>query len=117
MKKNPSKINLNAFVRIRHIVFAVVLICCVFGLNRVYASEPVKVSLADNGSALHSVVVANGASQRTRDAAKDLADYLGRISGGDFKVAEGDGTEGIAVGTYGDFLYRIGYWQFSPGKD
>jgi hypothetical protein len=103
MKKYLLKINLNVFVRTSRVFFAIGLVCWLFGFSEGRASEPVKVSLADNGSALHSVVVASGASQLTRDAAKDLADYLGRISGGDFKIIEGDGTEGIAVGTYKDF--------------
>src|SRR5690606_33459480 len=45
--------------------------------------------LAHNGAALQEVVVAAGATERTRAAAQTLAQYLGRISGAAFKVNTG----------------------------
>src|SRR5690554_6505460 len=65
--------------------------------------EPAEVVLSDNGNAKHSVVISSGASERTRKAAGDLAEYLGRITGGEFEVKTGDGATGIAVGSYKDF--------------
>src|SRR5690606_17285449 len=98
----------------------------------------------------------------TRDAANTLALYLGKMVRGSFRVTEGDGSTGIAVGVASDipsldlagkvsepgrftseqylihthadgvyligateqavehavwdFLYRLGYRQFFPGK-
>lgn len=74
-----------------------------------------KVALADKGRAWHAIVVNRGASERTLGAAKDLADYLGRITGAHFKVTEGDGTSGIAVGTYKDFPKLKFKGMFDPG--
>ena len=67
------------------------------------AGEPTTLVLADNGRALQNIVVAPGASERTRIAAAELADYLGRITGAKFKVQQGDGTTGLAVGPATDF--------------
>lgn len=65
--------------------------------------SPSQVTLASGGQALMDVVVGQDASSRTRDAARDLADYLSRITGGEFRVVTGDGTSGLAVGSYKDF--------------
>lgn len=65
--------------------------------------SPSQVTLASGGQALMDVVVGQDASSRTRDAAQDLADYLGRITGGEFRVVTGDGTSGLAVGSFKDF--------------
>ncbi|MFW6161998.1 MAG: DUF4838 domain-containing protein [Planctomycetota bacterium] len=62
-----------------------------------------RVPVADGGRALLSVVVGEGASERVRAAASELASYLGRIAGTEFAVTEGDGTRGLAVGVAGDF--------------
>lgn len=70
----------------------------------VSADSPARsVKLAEGGRALLPVVVAPGADEQVRSAAADLADYLGRISGADFQVEEGDGSGGIVVGATGDF--------------
>ncbi|MFW6169368.1 MAG: DUF4838 domain-containing protein [Planctomycetota bacterium] len=65
--------------------------------------DPVEVTIAQGGKATREVIVGSEATERTRSAAADLADYLGRMSGGEFVVRIGDGTEGLAVGAYGDF--------------
>lgn len=65
--------------------------------------KPAEVVLSDNGNAKHSVVISSGASKRTEEVAKDLAEYLGRITGGEYEVKTGDGETGIAVGSYKDF--------------
>lgn len=61
------------------------------------------VELARDGRAQLDVVVAADASDETREHARTLADYLGRISGGTFEVTEGRGARGIAVGVAEDF--------------
>ncbi|MGC3967244.1 MAG: DUF4838 domain-containing protein [Pirellulales bacterium] len=38
-----------------------------------------------------------------KQAAASLAEYLTKISGAEFRVAQGDGLQGMAVGTVGDF--------------
>lgn len=62
-----------------------------------------RVALAEKGRALVPVVVADKPSKRVRNAAKTLADYLDRISGGTFVVVPGDGQAGIAIGLPEDF--------------
>jgi hypothetical protein len=59
--------------------------------------------LAAGGKALMPVVVGAQASDRVRAAAKTLADHLGRMSGAEFTVQDGDGASGIVVGLLGDF--------------
>ena len=67
------------------------------------AEGATRVTLARDGNALVNVVVAEQASERVRQAASDLATYLGRISGATFDVQVGDGTVGVAVGVATDF--------------
>jgi len=57
-----------------------------------------RIVLAQDQYAMVQVVVAQDASARVRQAAMNLADYLGRISDAVFEVITGDGTRGIAVG-------------------
>lgn len=59
--------------------------------------------LARDGRARFPVVVNPGADKVVREAAADLAETLGRISGASFAVTNGDGRTGIAVGTVADF--------------
>jgi hypothetical protein len=65
--------------------------------------EAAPVHLAAKGKALLSVVVAEKSNDRVMQAATTLADYLGRMSGGQFKVDKGDGHTGIAIGVTGSF--------------
>src|SRR5438552_2988047 len=60
--------------------------------------NPEEVFLAANGKARLAVTVAPKAPERVRQAARTLADYLGRMSGATFEVGEGRGRQGIAVG-------------------
>ncbi|HUT32306.1 MAG TPA: DUF4838 domain-containing protein [Planctomycetota bacterium] len=62
------------------------------------AGAPEGVQLARDGKALMPVVVADGASDRVRQAATELASYLGKIAGAMFEVKAGDGRTGIAIG-------------------
>ena len=66
-------------------------------------SKPPEVQLARNGKPSLGIVVGPRASPASRTQANVLGDYLGRISGGRFQVAEGDGRTGIAVGCVGEF--------------
>ena len=60
-------------------------------------------TLAADGKASWPIVVAKGASQRTRQAAQTLAEYLGKISSAKFDVITGEGLSGIAIGAPKDF--------------
>jgi hypothetical protein len=59
--------------------------------------------LAEDGKARLPIVVARAASERERQAAAALADYLHRITGGKFEVQAGDGRSGIAIGQAAHF--------------
>jgi hypothetical protein len=75
---------------------------------------PTTVVLAQGGRAKQSVVVRTAASEATRRAARELADYLGRIAGATFEVRRGDGTSGLAVGVEGDFPGLSHGIKFAP---
>ena len=77
-------------------------------------AAPPTVKLAAGGKALLPVVVGAKASERTRAAAKTLADYLGRISGAEFTVQDGDGAAGIVVGLPADFA-KLPFKAAFPG--
>lgn len=62
-----------------------------------------KAELVKDGKALVAVVVAENSGVRVRDAATELAVYLGKISGAEFEIHTGDGKVGIAVGLGTDF--------------
>ena len=79
------------------------LIALVVSFSLGKAAEPAKITLAEAGKALLPIIVAPGATERTKTAAGELADYLGRITGGKYEVKTGDGSSGIVVGTTGDF--------------
>lgn len=66
-------------------------------------AEPPSTPLARDGDALVAVVVSPRASSRVRAAARDLAGMLERISGARFRVREGSGEDGIALGVADDF--------------
>jgi Domain of unknown function (DUF4838) len=66
-------------------------------------AQPQPIQLARDGKALVPVVVARDASPRVKQAAGDLAMYLGKMTGARFEVATGDGTTGVAVGLPGQF--------------
>jgi hypothetical protein len=64
-------------------------------------AEPARV--AERGSALQPVVIAENAAPTTKAAAERLAGYLERITSAKFPVKTGDGVTGIAVGLVDDF--------------
>ncbi|HVF09567.1 MAG TPA: DUF4838 domain-containing protein, partial [Abditibacteriaceae bacterium] len=67
------------------------------------AAQPAEARLADDGRALMPIMVGAAASERVKSAAATLAAYLGRISGAQFEVRQGDGKSGLAVGVATDF--------------
>ncbi len=85
--------------KFRRTLATVVLLTCFRGLH---AQPSAPVVLARDGKALHDVNTLPGAGERTVKAAAELAQYLDRISGADFKLVQGDGTHGIVVGTAAD---------------
>src|SRR5690242_16000878 len=81
----------------RRAVFFALLLIVFFAAAPSARANPPDVQLAADGKARLSVIVGPKASERVRQAARTLADYLGRISGATFAVGEGDGRQGIAV--------------------
>jgi hypothetical protein len=59
--------------------------------------------LAGDGKALLPVVISKQAADSTRRIARELADYLARITGARFEVQVGDGSRGIVLGTLAEF--------------
>ncbi|MEO6907068.1 MAG: DUF4838 domain-containing protein, partial [Abditibacteriaceae bacterium] len=59
--------------------------------------------LAQDGQALLPIVISAKASDATKAVAKDMAEILGRVTGADFKIEEGDGSKGIVLGSMKDF--------------
>lgn len=64
--------------------------------------------LARNGVARAPIVLATDATDRQRELAAELADYLEQISGATFAVTTGDGRAGIVLGTPRQFAAP--YW-------
>lgn len=67
------------------------------------AIAPAPADIASKGRANMDVVHSTNASVRVRDAARELAEQLGRITGAPFRLTPGDGASGLAVGIDGDF--------------
>jgi len=81
---------------IRH-TFVLVSLCLFATLVR--ADLP----LADQTRALELIVVSPTASDATKAIAKELADYLDRVTGAKFGIQTGDGSRGIVLGTLAEF--------------
>ena len=81
---------------------AIFLLVCTIA-SAAPTTAPVTAHLAEGGKALEAVIVSAGATDATKTAASELADYLGRISGANFEVKSGNGLTGIAVGRATDF--------------
>lgn len=62
-----------------------------------------RVAIAQDGKPAWPIIVPKNPNERIRLAANNLADYLGKITGGKFQVESGDGTTGLAVGLVKDF--------------
>jgi hypothetical protein len=69
----------------------------------VAAAGPVELELARGKQALQPIVISSQASPSTEAVAAELADYLKRITGAEFKVQAGDGSRGLVLGTLAEF--------------
>src|SRR5690606_32404020 len=81
-------------------------LCAVYfsGISIAHAQSTLPATrLSQNSKAALSVTVAEGASERVKKTAATLAEYLSRISGGEFQIETGDGKKGLAIGTAADF--------------
>jgi uncharacterized protein DUF4838 len=67
------------------------------------ADAVISIELTKESKSIFSVVMGENASVRVKKAAADLAVFMAKISGADFAIRKGDGTEGIAVGLVSDF--------------
>ncbi|MFQ5810647.1 MAG: DUF4838 domain-containing protein, partial [Armatimonadota bacterium] len=65
--------------------------------------------LADAGQARMPIVLSEQATDRQKELAAELADYLKRISGAEFEVTTGAGKTGIVLGTIDQF--RMPRWR------
>ena len=88
-------------LRLRQL-FSVLAMWCA-AVVPLHGTEPQAVEIACDGKALMPVIVADGASERVRQAAGNLSSYLGRITGGSFEAKTGDGRSGIVVGLPAQF--------------
>ncbi len=79
------------------------------------AMTPPTSELAKDHRALLPVVVGTGASAATKAAASDLAQYLGRMSGAEFQIETGHGSQGIVLGCPTDFARLPTSAQFDSG--
>jgi hypothetical protein len=59
--------------------------------------------IARDGQALQPIVISPSASAGTKATAEELASYLSRISGAEFRIETGDGSRGIVLGSMADF--------------
>ena len=67
------------------------------------ALTPGVATLCVKGKANLAIIVSANASTRVKAAARTLADQLQRITGSEFKLADGNGESGLALGRVGDF--------------
>jgi len=82
-------------------VFGVLLL---MAMSLVYAQPAASPCvLVSQGKAVLPIVISEMASDRTRQSAKTLADYLEKITGAKVELKIGDGANGIVVGLAKDF--------------
>lgn len=75
----------------------------VFSFETAAVIHAAPVEIARNGRAMMPVIHGARATAETKALAGKLSDMLKKMSGADFAVKEGDGSEGIALGTLEDF--------------
>lgn len=81
---------------------SLVIYCCLFATFLLSATvQASEFSFLEKGKP-QPVVVPPGASERTIEAANQLAATLGRMTGAEFPVETGDGSRGIVVATVAD---------------
>jgi len=78
-------------------------------------NKPERARLAENKQVLLPIVVGEKATDRIKQAAATLADYLQRMTGAPFTVEVGDGSRGIVVGMPGDFSKLPMQFDFEQG--
>lgn len=83
--------------------FAVPLILCLLGALALPLSAQEPFPVAKDGRDAAPIVIASDAGEDTRAHAAALAEILGRMTGREFMVTEGDGSNGIVVGTIEEF--------------
>jgi len=81
------------------------------------AQQPAKARLAENKRALLPIVVGEQATDRVKQAAATLADYLRQMTGAPFTVETGAGSAGIVVGMPGDFTKLPLRFNFDEGSN
>lgn len=87
-----------------HLLRLVCLFFIALACSRVNAEvEPAACLLAESGDAKLAIVVSETASERIRQAANDLSQYLSKITTASFAVETGNGLQGITVGLVSDF--------------
>jgi hypothetical protein len=96
----------------RYFLASAALLAC---LSTSLIAAETRVELAADGKPLLPVIIGEKATDATRAAATDLATYLGKISGAEFKVEPGDGSRGIVVGRTGDFTALPVKAEFGSG--
>ncbi len=79
------------------------------------ASAAPPVELAREKRALLPLVVGVAASDQVKATAKELAQYLGRMSGAAFTVQSGDGSRGLVLGRPADFAQLPFPVEFETG--
>ncbi|HQZ69545.1 MAG TPA: hypothetical protein PLY87_30880, partial [Planctomycetaceae bacterium] len=67
------------------------------------AAESSTVELTREGSARLPIIISDKASVEVRKSADELAEYLGKMSGGKFVIEIGNGSRGLVVGQPTDF--------------
>jgi hypothetical protein len=98
----------------RRTVISIILLIAAFIPAIGFAVE--EITLTKAGVAKMPIIVSQIASNSVLSSANKLADYLGKITNGQFQIMTGNGAEGIAVGVYTDFPELALETQFNPNK-
>lgn len=96
------------------ILSALVLLCACFSPFTLVHGQSAQVPLARDGKAMVPIAHGAKAGAEVRGSAARLSVMLGKITGANFEVKVGDGTEGIAVGTPEDFPLLASKVTFQP---
>jgi len=88
----------------KHLFKYILMIIGIAGLfDCTLEASPNNCILAENGVALQPIIVATNASENILLTARELSEYLGRITGTSFEIRKGDGSSGIVLGTLEQF--------------
>ena len=87
------------------LILATLLLCSshAFAAPATPVAESGGLLLAQDSKALQMIVVSSAASAELKATAKELAEILGRVSGGTFDIQVGDGSAGIVLGRLENF--------------